>query len=45
MTSTIRQADESVAAEEVFKVQSHANAVLPAKGTKEFSKLSAKPKG
>ena len=44
-TATIWQADESAGAEEVFDAESHANALLPEKGTKEFAKLSAKPKG
>jgi hypothetical protein len=45
MISTIRQADESVGVEEVFKAQSRANVVLPENGTNEFVGLSAKPKG
>jgi len=45
LTSTIRQADESAGAEEVFKAQSRGSALLPAKGTREFAQLSAKPKG
>ena len=45
MISTIRQADESVGEEGAFKAQSRARAVLPAKGRKEFAKLSDMPKG
>ena len=45
MISTIRQTDESVGVEEVFKAQSRANVVLPENGTNEFAGLSAKPKG
>ena len=45
LTPTIRQANELVGSEEVFKAEAGANAVLPATGTKEFANLSAKPKG
>lgn len=45
MPSTIRQADKSLGAEEVFKAESRGSVVLPATGTKEFAKLSGRPKG
>ena len=45
LTSTIRQTDESVGAEEVFKAALRESTSLPQSGSKEFAKLSAKPKG
>ena len=44
-TPTIRQADEPIGAEEVFKAESQTNALLPKAGTKGFAELSARPKG